>query len=722
MQLKIQLAYVRLVTAVVVSVAFTLLLGCGVSKSTPSTNYNTAITLQGQVFAGRNYMAGASVKIYETQPNGVASNGTYTGTAKLLKSLTANATGGWNATGLSCASPDQLYVTAESGVPYPFNLTSTTLATNPNSLMMTAIGDCSIFTSASDANNITSIVTNEASTVAAVWALRNFISLNGTTVNVTSAATNYAGTSGIGTSTNFAGLAHAFLNANNLSPYKIGSFQQYTDGSNNGVGGGLVPVQELNSLAYAQYLCTIGSDGTTPGDFSYCSTLYQLATPPGGTVPTNSLQAMLNIARYPANNAAALLNFTLNPIPLSGQTIAQQIDKGVYIPALTSVGIATDWSVAIYYLAGYGATSTGQGSTYPQYVTLDANDNVYFSNPNASTSTAGNVIALNSSGEKLWTSDTDSTNLISPRDIAADASGHIWVANGSTSAANAFVQEMDAATGAVLQRFASTSTALYGIAVDSLGNIWYSSNTTTGQNLHELLKSGSSYAEAIFPVPPSSPLSTLLQVRPDSNNNIWVAGYSTSGAQAVYFPNTGTAAAPTYTSGLKLTALSGTTTYGITADASGNAYSISNGTGSGIFKTTVNGSGASAVLSSVSVAANPAAASRFLDIDGAGSIWYLDSTSGTYLYQYIPSTGTTNSYYPCYNAGTTTGTGNSSTVLGSQTCATGMSTKLALAIDSTGSIWVASYGNSGGGRMVQIIGVAAPTVPLRALGKPGVMP
>jgi hypothetical protein len=51
-----------------------------------------------------------------------------------------------------------------------------------------------------------------------------------------------------------------------------------------------------------------------------------------------------------------------------------------------------------------------------------------------------------------------------------------------------------------------------------------------------------------------------------------------------------------------------------------------------------------------------------------------------------------------------------------------MSTKLALAVDSTGSIWVASYGNSGGGRMVQILGVAAPTIPLRALGKPGVMP
>ena len=45
--------------------------------------------------------------------------------------------------------------------------------------------------------------------------------------------------------------------------------------------------------------------------------------------------------------------------------------------------------------------------------------------------------------------------------------------------------------------------------------------------------------------------------------------------------------------------------------------------------------------------------------------------------------------------------------------------KLDSAVDATGSIWVASYGNSGGGRVAQIIGLAAPTIPLKALGKGG---
>ena len=108
----------------------------------------------------------------------------------------------------------------------------------------------------------------------------------------------------------------------------------------------------------------------------------------------------------------------------------------------------------------------------------------------------------------------------------------------------------------------------------------------------------------------------------------------------------------------------------------------------------MTGSGTSAVLNPSNVASNPGGQPpRFLDIDGVGSIWYLDNATGTFLYQYIPSTNTTNSYYPCYNAGTSTGTGTATSTV--QTCSTGMSTKQDLAVDSTGSVWVASYGNLG---------------------------
>ncbi len=119
MQWKMSSACVRSVATGLAAMAFTMLAGCGVYQSTPTTNYNAPVTLQGQVFAGRNYMAGATVTVYLTQPSGAAANGSYTGTAKLLATTTANATGSWSLPGISCSSPDQLYVTALGGVPYP---------------------------------------------------------------------------------------------------------------------------------------------------------------------------------------------------------------------------------------------------------------------------------------------------------------------------------------------------------------------------------------------------------------------------------------------------------------------------------------------------------------------------------------------------------------------------------------------------------------------------
>src|SRR6185437_62799 len=108
---------------------------------------------------------------------------------------------------------------------------------------------------------------------------------------------------------------------------------------------------------------------------------------------------------------------------------------------------------------------------------------------------------------------------------------------------------------------------------------------------------------------------------------------------AAYFPNTGTPSAPTYTAGLMFAPLTGVaSTYGIAPDAAGNAYAVTTGTGGGLYKTTVTGTGASAVLAPANVAAVTAAASRSTDIDGVGNIWYKDFNTGTDIYQYVPST------------------------------------------------------------------------------------
>ncbi len=251
------------------------------------------------------------MRIFETQPSGTRqADGTYSGQAKLLTHADGEHDRRLVDSGSELRDRQHGLCHAEGGTPYPSDQNSTTFPNNPNSLMLTAIGDCALLGQAQGSNNVTSIVINEASTVAAVWALRNFISLDGTTVNITSDATNYTGTSGVGVPENYAGLAHAFLNANGISPYKQGAFVQYTGGGGGGRHGRRTGARAGAELAGLGAV-SVHYRSATPGQFDLCTQLYQLATPPGGTAPSNSLAAMLNIAKYPANNAAGILAFSL---------------------------------------------------------------------------------------------------------------------------------------------------------------------------------------------------------------------------------------------------------------------------------------------------------------------------------------------------------------------------------------------------------------------------
>jgi len=762
MQSKNRPNLVRVSALLAAMVSLAAITGCGISADAPPTNYNAPVQLAGLVLAGRNYMAYATVNIYATQPNGVPTNGTYVGTAKLLGTAKTSITGTWTVDGLSCSSPDQLYVTAVGGTPFPYLNNFTSLTNNPNSLMMTAVGDCSTLTNEDNPGNVTQIITNEASSVAAVWALRPFLSISGTTVNVTSSLTNYGGTNGVGVPGNYAGLAHAFQNANNLNPFREGAFETFTNGANSITTGGLVPVQSLNALAYIQYLCTIGApDGATGGNFDLCkgntsgvTGLYPLTTPVGGTAPTNSLQAMLNIANNPTYNAQALMTFAQSIIP--GATTGQENYDGTthdgvgpYIPALTSFCLTTgscptqDWTIALYYGPGFGGnTVTGTGaimtSTVPAYVSVDANDNVFFSNLNSSTSTQGNILSLESNGTYRWGSLTDTTVDTYPRESVPDQFGNLWIASGGTGAGQNAVVQMDATSGAVKNIYPApaTATPLYGITADTLGNVWYTVNAASVQNLYELVKSNN-YAEAVFaPSPVPIAPHQLLQVRADANNNIWAAGYSSTGGAFEYFPNTGTASAPTYTAGLISASLPSVNGYGLAVGVNGTAYmstnSPSDGAAGELYKATVAGAGAASTLSDAPAIAVPEYTSadeyqgRFMDTDGAGNIWFTDYQTTTYLYAYFPSTGALTTFYPCFAYLPQSGSGSAAppgtNYCGQGTGGSGISTRLDQALDSTGSLWVASYGNSGGGRMVQVISPAAPTVPLKAMGKIGVMP
>ena len=158
--------------------------------------------------AVRILLRGAVVNLYATTSNG------YGAAPALLATATTASDGSFHfASAAACPSGQQAYVTALGGDPGS--------GTNPNYLLMAALGDCANVSSA------TVIWIDEVTTIAAAFALRPFISIGGTAdapiVQIGAPATNNGSIgsctaiAGVTAGCTAAGLSHAFANALNLA-------------------------------------------------------------------------------------------------------------------------------------------------------------------------------------------------------------------------------------------------------------------------------------------------------------------------------------------------------------------------------------------------------------------------------------------------------------------------------------------------------------------------
>ena len=357
------------------------------------------------------------------------------------------------------------------------------------------------------------------STVAAAYALGNFMTISGSgataVVNVSAPANNNAAsgsctvTSGVTTSCVAAGLAHAFLNAANLVN-AVGTTsapptgQAYATPPLNATTGAtavalqnVVPNQLINTLGNIVQACvnSTGASGTNA-----CATLFANTTPSSNysastAAPTNTLQALVNLAKYPFMGTANLYN------------IAQP--SGFYQPVLTAA--PPDFSIAILWRS-YAGGANQLGSVY--YTTLDINDNVYATALTAPStgSVAGAAPfianALTSNGGGIWaapaTISSSTTNvcsafggtaLLDPPCIAAtDTLGNLWVANGQADTGQGgvytagYLAQVLTSNGTVTQfTLPSPSTDFpLGLAVDKSNDLFFTTSNASGPNLFKL--------------------------------------------------------------------------------------------------------------------------------------------------------------------------------------------------------------------------------------------
>jgi streptogramin lyase len=576
----------------------------GTPVSCPIRTPVTGVSFAGKVLAASKPVSGASVQLYAAGNSG---NGSAP-TTLLTAAQTTSADGSFTVpSGYTCPSAQTpVYLLSKGGQP-----TSAAAAANSALWLMTALGPCGSI------NVGSSFVLNEVTTAASVWTLAPFMSSGG---NVGASCTNTTG------------MVNAFLTANNLANAATGTSPGAAVPSTL-----TVPTSKLNTLANALASCTASSGGTS------CSALFDSAVA-GSATPSNSLDAALNIAHSPGNNAAAIYTLAADNAVFSPDLSAAPPDwmlhntisgGGLNVPASVSVAASGDVWVSNYFnvvsefspsgAAVFPTGTDGYGINQSYGMALDTQGNVWIANEQTSpNSGTGNVTELNSSGQPLATELTGG-GIDFPIAVAADTNGNMWFADYGDSKVTLLDSSGSPISGS--SGWGGTSLAFpVALAVDSSHNAWVA-NQGGLLPISKISADGSQTTNYNCDCDGASGIAT------DQNNNVWIANYYGNSISEVNSCGT-----------LKLDA------------AKGGGVQHPQG----------------------------------IAVDGAGTVWVANYQGNS-----LSEIGGSSSATPGMFLSPSTGFGTDASLLA----------PYALAIDSSGSVWVS---NASKNTLTQFIGIAAP--------------
>jgi hypothetical protein len=496
--------------------------GCGMG-TTVAGNQGTLV-MSGTVHGGQQGVAGSLIQLYTVGNTGNGSVATPMLTTPVTTdssgffSITSDYACGKSYTGATLTnSSNQVYIVATGGNP---GLASGT--NNQALVMMAALGTCSNLSASSY------IFINEVTTVAAAWALAPFMA---SATNVGASATNALG------------IQNAFLNAGLLA------------NTSNGTAATLPATQtietgKLYALADSLASC-INSNGG-----SACTPLFTAATPAGGTTPTNTLGAALNIVKNPGQNVKAVFN-AIGGFPPYATTLLKAPNDWTMSLTVTGGGLsgpsAIDvdaegivW-VANYFFGGISAFSaqgipispngygTGNavqiGDTIQTYgLTIDTLGDIWATNYNAPYRQAGAVtkflgtnsgspgtVVLNNGNPGFY-----DNSLQYPFAVAADTNGNIFIANSASSSATVYTSAgsvyttPDGVYSAGLGENLKLNAFAQGIAVDQNHGFWL---PDADFNVAHISADGTLLAL-------SECCNESIGVATDAQGNAWVANYA----------------------------------------------------------------------------------------------------------------------------------------------------------------------------------------------------
>jgi hypothetical protein len=566
----------------------------GTLTVTPAAS-NPGVSFIGNAEAGAQPVVGATVQLYAA---GTAGNGS-PGTVLLTSTLATDGAGAFTVpAGYACpAASSQLYVVVRGGHVGAG-------AANPAITLATPIGACSQITSGSQ------FITNEVTTAATAYGLAQFLSPGG---NIGSSATNTRG----------------FGNA----VVTVASLANLTTGTSPGASfpqNASSPAAKINSIANLLNTCTSATSA------SGCTALFSATTPSGGNVPSNTLDAALNLVRNPGSNVAALYT--------------QSTISTAFTPALTAA--PSDWTMFLNYTGGgmntptalgidstgnvwvagyYGVASefspsgapafpngiTGGGLFHSYGLAIDPQNNVWILNEDSPVSVNGgygSVTVLSSTGQ-LISGPTGFTagGIAYPIAIAIDTNSTVWVTdshNASVTLLSSTGQPLSGPTGYQWPQLAYS----YGIAIDANHNGWAASNED--DTITKISPDGSQFTNYTCCRGPAA-------VAIDQRGFVWVTNYL--GDSISQLASDGTVISPGYSDGLA----SISHPQGIAIDGSGHVW-VTNILGSSI--TELAGSATNSpgqILSPTAGWARDAGLNYAyaVAIDASGNLWVVNKTT-----------------------------------------------------------------------------------------------
>ena len=666
-----------LTSAIAVGLSGCALGNMELSGPEPTTN----VSFQGTVHGGEQPVAGSVIQLWEVGTSGYGSAATGlipSANQAIAGNALTDSNGKFNITGTFTCSPTTalVYITASGGNP------GLAPGTNNSAIFLAAaLGPCNTL------NSSTVITINEVTTAATAYALGQYFAS-------TSEAPSTDTFGSPNTTQAKVGITNAFGTVNNLVSTSTGTAISSAT-ITSGLGNITTTVEntKLNSVADILAACV----DTTSSSSSNCQTLFSSVVPTGGTQPTDTLEAAVDMSLNPTSTN---INSSATNI-----TALYALQTGTAAPFSGLGTQPTDWTIGINYSAGTSTSNTLINSATD--LAIDSSGDIWISNLSG-TSTYEALTELSPTGTPLanpfnsGATSPASMAASSPRNLAVDTNNNVFV---GTSSGSGYIFEYS--NGGVSSSFAAGGQP-YCIVIDGSNNIWVCQNSGTASASLLEFTSGVLAASNEVKYPFLTGTANTLTAEYgaiSTTGNVWLSSGATSNllyqasgmnpGTCTTFPCTtgnDTSLATTYT---QITGGTAATPLGVTAAPGGNMWVANNLSGNNTVLLCTSPAACTPYGSSASINAP-----RKLAIDGAGNVWIINhgvtsiselSSTGTILSQSTGEVGYTH---------------------------TGIASGVAIEIDPSGNVWVANNtapGATAGASVFELVGAASPTVTPLAL-------